>query len=190
MALECSAATAVGTSQTRLIVLRGPSGAGKTTTARSLRARLGRSTALVQQDVVRRQILREHDVPGGVNIGLIDAICRHSLESGYDVILEGILHAERYGTMLRRLVSDHRGRTVTAFFAVPFDETVRRHATRPQADEFTVSDMEGWYVAHDHLGLADELMISETSSVEESVNAVLASFPPEEVAAELARSQP
>src|SRR3954469_2390772 len=112
------------------------------------------------------------------------------MDAGYDVILEGILHAERYGAMLRRLIADHRGRTVTAFFAVQFDETVRRHATRPQADEFTVADMQGWYVAHDYLGVVDELMIPETWSIDETVRTVLALFPPEEAEAGLARSQP
>ncbi|GAA3118678.1 putative ATPase [Kribbella aluminosa] len=55
-----------GSPSTRLVVLRGNSGSGKTTTARTLRERLGRGTAWVEQDHLRRILLREHDVPSGV----------------------------------------------------------------------------------------------------------------------------
>ena len=54
-----------GSPHTQLVVLRGPSGAGKSTVAAAVRARLRRGVALVQQDVLRRVILREHDVPAG-----------------------------------------------------------------------------------------------------------------------------
>ncbi|WP_326566162.1 kinase [Amycolatopsis rhabdoformis] len=151
----------------RLVLLRGPSGAGKTTIARTLRTHWGRGTALVRQDVVRREILREHDVPGGVNIGLIDVMCRHTLAAGYDVILEGIFPAARYGEMLRRLLADHDGSAF--FFAVPFPETVRRHATRPQSTEFTPEDMRGWYLPDDRLGVPGEVVLGPELAVKETV---------------------
>lgn len=65
--------------QTRLIVLRGNSGSGKTTTASMLRTRLDRAVALVQQDVLRRIMLKERDVAGGANIGLISQTARYAL---------------------------------------------------------------------------------------------------------------
>ncbi|WP_258727222.1 AAA family ATPase [Cellulomonas sp. NS3] len=49
---------------TRLVIIGGPSGAGKSTIARALRAEPGRGTALVEQDHVRRILLREWDTPG------------------------------------------------------------------------------------------------------------------------------
>ena len=53
----------IGTSNTRLIVLRGNSGAGKSRIARTLRSRLSGCVAWVEQDYFRRVVLREHDVP-------------------------------------------------------------------------------------------------------------------------------
>ena len=53
-----------GTRETRLIVLRGNSASGKSTVAASLRDRFGRGLALVAQDNLRRQVLRERDRPG------------------------------------------------------------------------------------------------------------------------------
>ncbi|MET8848531.1 AAA family ATPase [Amycolatopsis sp. NPDC004625] len=155
-------------------MLRGPSGAGKTTVATTVRARLGRGVALVQQDVLRRVILREHDVAGGLNIALIATVCRFSLDAGYHVILEGILTAARYGPMLRQLAADHRGRTSFFYLDVPFDETVRRHATRPQAGEFTPADMRGWYAASGRLDIPGEQVLAATSSAEASVDRIVA----------------
>lgn len=163
-----------GSPHTQLVVLRGPSGAGKTTVATAVHARLGRGVALVQQDVLRRVVLRERDVPGGLNIALIATVCRFSLDAGYHVILEGILTAARYGPMLRQLATDHRGRTSFFYLDVPFTETVRRHATRPQAGEFTPADMSGWYAASGRLDIPGEQVISATSSAEESVGRIVA----------------
>ena len=42
--------------------------------AAEIRRRYGRGLALVGQDNLRRHVLREHDVPGGANIDLIDLI--------------------------------------------------------------------------------------------------------------------
>lgn len=110
--MEVAAADTIPRDHPWLIVLRGNSGTGKSTVARELRAELGRGVAIVDQDTVRRKLLRERDVEHGVNIGLIEHIVRYTLANGYVVILEGILHAGRYGEMLRRLHRDFGGRLV------------------------------------------------------------------------------
>ena len=70
----------VGSGQTRLIILRGNSGAGKSTVAMALRDAYGRGLAWVSQDLIRRIMLKERDRPGAVNIGLIDQIARYCLD--------------------------------------------------------------------------------------------------------------
>jgi len=64
----------------------------------------------VEQDAIRRELLREPDLPNALNIDLIATIVTRCLAGGYDVILEGILDASRYGTMLRSLIAAHPGR--------------------------------------------------------------------------------
>lgn len=54
-----------------LIILRGNSGYGKTTTALALQRTLGEATLLVSQDVVRRDMLKVHDRDGNLSIELI-----------------------------------------------------------------------------------------------------------------------
>ncbi|WP_433174908.1 AAA family ATPase [Actinoallomurus sp. CA-150999] len=155
-----------------LIVLRGNSGSGKTSVAHAVRAAYGRGLAIVSQDVVRREMLREHDVPGGVNIGLIDVITRHALGAGYHVVLEGILAAERYGTMLRALRRDHP-RGAWFYLDASWDETLRRHASRPQREEFGAEHMREWYRPLDLLPGRCETVIAETSPLEETVRQVM-----------------
>lgn len=161
-----------GTPRTRLVVLRGNSGSGKSTVARALRDRYGRGAALVEQDYLRRIVLKERDRPGAANIELIDQTVRFALDHDYHVVLEGILYAAHYGDMLRRLVADHAGETFVYYFDVPFDETVRRHATRPQSSDFTVEQMRDWFVHDDQLGVCGETVIAAESGVDATVDAV------------------
>ncbi len=71
-----SATSLTGSKSSRLVVLRGPSGTGKSSTARRLREHLDRSVALIEQDYLRRIVLKELDVPGGANIELISTAVR------------------------------------------------------------------------------------------------------------------
>jgi hypothetical protein len=123
----------------------------------------------VQQDVVRRIILREHDVVDGINIDLISQTARFALNHGYDVILEGVLNAERYSDMLQALRDEHLGSTRFYYFDIPFAETLRRHATRPQAAEFGPEYMRGLYTQRDFLSFTEERVVEETSSLESTV---------------------
>jgi hypothetical protein len=128
-----------------MIVLRGNSASGKSSIAAELRKRYGRGLAIVGQDNLRRAVLREHDRPGGANIGLIDLTARYALDHGYHVVVEGILHASHYGGMLCALAADHAGTTRLYYLNVPFDETLLRHATKPEASEYGETEMRAWY---------------------------------------------
>lgn len=135
----------VGAEATRLVVLRGNSGSGKSTVARALQGARPRDLAWVSQDLLRREVLRANDVPGGLDVDLVDAAARFALDRGLHVVVDGILGATTYGTMLRCLARDHVGVTHTYLLDVPFEETVRRHATKPVADRFGAEEMRRWY---------------------------------------------
>jgi alpha-D-ribose 1-methylphosphonate 5-triphosphate synthase subunit PhnL len=63
---------------TKLVILRGNSGSGKSSIAREVRARYGRGCALVEQDYLRRVVLREWDggAAGGIAPQLIGNTAR------------------------------------------------------------------------------------------------------------------
>jgi predicted kinase len=164
-----------GSTDTRLIVLRGNSASGKSAAARCIRERFGRGIAIVGQDNLRRDILKERDLPGAANIGLIDLTARYALDHGYHAIVEGILQAAHYREMLRRLMTDHRGESRLFYFDVSFAETVRRHATKPQAVEYGAETMRNWFQPHDVLDLPgiDERIIPEDTSLEGAVSLIM-----------------
>jgi predicted kinase len=163
-----------GSPSTLLIVLRGNSGSGKSTIAAEICARHGRGIALVGQDNLRRVVLREKDTPGGANIGLIDAVARYALDHGFHVIIEGILYADRHAGMLDALRRDHHGLSRLYYLDVPLAETLRRHATRPQAAEFTAAQMTDWYRERDLLPGGIEEVIPATSTLDDTVRLVMA----------------
>ncbi|MBS2540229.1 kinase [Catenulispora sp. NF23] len=157
-----------------LIVLRGPSGSGKSRTATALRERYGRGLAIVRQDVVRREILRERDMADAVNIGLIDSMARHILARGVPCVVEGIMHTERYGAMLDALLADHAGAAYSYYFDIPFDVTVERHFTKPNHGDWSVEDMRGWYAAGDVLAGGTDRVIGPESTERDTIERILA----------------
>ena len=158
----------------RLIVIRGNSASGKSAVAAGIRDKYGRGMAIVGQDNLRRVILREHDVPGGANIGLIDQTARFALSRGYHTIVEGIFNASHYGAMLTALISDHPSRAFAYFLDVPFDETLRRHATKTGTLNYGETEMRQWYRGLDLLAGGIEQVIPAESSLEDTVSKVMA----------------
>lgn len=155
-----------------LIIIRGNSGSGKSTVAKLLREQFAAKTTFIQQDVIRREILKEKDNPGNPSIDLIALIARYGKDNGYSVIIEGILGEPRYGAMLRGLAEEFE-HVHTYYFDIPFEETLRRHHTKPNAHEFGEQEMREWWKDKDYLGLPGEHIISHSASAEDIVERML-----------------
>lgn len=154
----------------RLIIIRGNSGSGKSTVARELQQRLGYGTALIEQNHIRRKLLRVKDTPGNPAIALINLNARYALDQGYDVIIEGIMSADRYRDMLQRLLTDYPH--CVYYFDIPFDETLRRHQTRDKTEEFGDVEMRRWWREYDVLS-DDDRIISQAHSCDEIVQRII-----------------
>lgn len=161
--------------QTTLVVIRGNSGSGKTTTAREVRRRYGRGAALIEQDYFRRIVLREHggSAMSPVAPGFIDVNVRHLLGAGYHVVLEGILDGRGYASMLRQLLADHTGPSHVFYLDVDFDETVRRHLGRAEPIPVTAEQMREWHIPLDVLGVDGEHVVPQSSTFEQTVATIL-----------------
>lgn len=160
------------TYKSKLIVIRGNSGSGKSTVAKKLREASDRKIALVEQDYLRRFILEEKETEGANNIGLIEQTVEYALSCGYDVILEGILYFPRYGTMLTRLASKCPNHYFF-YLDVSFDETLKRHATKPDSHEFGEKEMRSWYRPNHQTNFENEIIIPESSSLNATVSTIL-----------------
>lgn len=158
-----------------LVIVRGNSASGKTTAAREARRRYGRGAALLEQDYLRRTLLREHDSAhiNPVAPTFITTTARTALDLGYHVILEGILHTERYADALHQLIDRHPGPTAVFYLDVSYEETIRRHHTRAEPIPVTADEIRRWYTHRDLLNVPTETVIPETSTFEQTVATIL-----------------
>ncbi len=150
--------------ESKLIIIRGNSGSGKTTTAKSLQNHLGHGTLLVSQDVVRRDMLKVHDRKGNLSIDLIYQIAEYGKDKCEFVIVEGILNKGRYGEMLNNLIRFYNQRTYTYYFDLSFEETVIRHNTSSKKTEFGKDSLRAWWNPNDYLGVDGETILTNDMS--------------------------
>jgi len=156
----------------KLIIIRGNSASGKSTVASRLRSQLGEKVMFLQQDVLRRDILKVEDKEGNPVIGLIEQLAIYGKNSGYDVLLEGILTNSKYGDMLRTLLSKF-DETHVYYLGISFDETLRRHNLRHQSSDFGEAETREWWREEDYLGTDGEKILNEHVSEDDLVSLIL-----------------
>lgn len=154
------------------MVIRGNSASGKSSAAQGLRDHYGRGVAIVGQDMIRRNVLREHDTARGANIALLGRIAREALNAGFHVVLEGILYADRYSHMITSLVRDHRGLSRCYYLDVPLEATLIRHASKADAAylaQVTDSHLTSWYREMDLLPGGLETVIPADGTLQDTI---------------------
>lgn len=163
--------------RSRLIIIRGNSASGKTTIARRLQFELGYTTMLVSQDVIRRDILRVKDFAGNPAIELIYNTVMYGNKIGYDVVLEGILANKHYGIMLQKLIGNFEGDIFAYYLDIPFEETLKRHATKPNNTDYGEAEMWQWWNEADYLGVEQEVCFDESQTVEQILAQITRAVP-------------
>lgn len=162
-----------------LIIIRGNSGSGKSTVAKALRIAMNEkfgkgSTILVQQDVIRIDILDVKDTLDNESIELIHEICKYGLKLGKNVILEGILDRWKYGEMLSSLIKEWCGNVLVYYYDISLETTLERHDMRPQKNVFTKENMRSWYNSDNQLNFPNEHIFNEHISIDDAVAKILA----------------
>lgn len=156
----------------KLIIIRGNSGSGKSTIASRVRDELGEKVMFLQQDVLRRDILKINDKEGHPVVGLIDHLARYCKKQNYDILIEGILSEKKYGEMLRKLISEF-DESYVYYMDIPFEETLRRHSLRHKNNDFGEAEMREWWKDKDYLGVEGEKILGEDLSEDELVRLIL-----------------
>ncbi|UTE78652.1 kinase [Rossellomorea sp. KS-H15a] len=159
--------------ESTLIIIRGNSGSGKTTTAKRLQEHFGRGTLLVSQDVVRRDMLKVQDRDGNLSMELIRQIAEYGRGKCEYVIVEGIFSEQRYGDVLRQLIQFYNGKAHTYYYDLSFQETVRRHNARSKRTEFGEDSLRAWWNAEDYLHVDGEVQLTDEMTQDEIVEMIL-----------------
>lgn len=152
-----------------LIVLRGNSGSGKTTVAKELQKRFGNNTMLLSQDVIRRDMLKVKDGENTLALPLMKELLRYGNAHSDIVILEGILRADWYQPLFEFAVSLYGADIYAYYFDISFEETLKRHQTKPNCDSFGAEEMRRWYCEKDYSKVLDEASVTDEKDMQSIV---------------------
>lgn len=156
-----------------LIMIRGNSGSGKSTVAQMLQKRLGRGTLYIPQDIVRRQLLWVKDGPKNKAIALLQEMVRFGHQNCEYTILEGILYSEDYRELFQTAQETFGLHIHAYYYDLSFEETVARHMTKPNRDEFGEKEMKEWYIKRDLITTIPEKLITNDQSAEAVTEMIL-----------------
>lgn len=106
----------------KLIILRGNSGSGKTTIAKELQKHFGRNTMLISQDVIRRDMLWVKDGESTEAIPLMKELLAYGIKHSDIVILEGIMYADWYKPLFELAIRLYGTEVYAYYFDLPFEE--------------------------------------------------------------------
>lgn len=156
----------------KLVILRGNSGSGKTTIAKELQNRFGRNTMIISQDAIRREMLKVKDGPTTEAIPLMQELLIYGKDHSEVTILEGIMYADWYEPLFQCAVREFGDEIYAYYFDLPFEETLRRHQTRNKVSSFGEEEMRGWWREKDYIGFVKEDVITKEEAMENIVERI------------------
>lgn len=157
----------------KLIILRGNSGSGKTTVAKKLQEKFGSNTMLISHDIVRKQILHVWSSEGvEKSQPLMIELLKYGKRNSEITIMEGILPSKDYAQLFEVAVKEYGSNIYSYYWDIPFEETIRRHGTKPNRKDFGEDDMRRWWKEKDYLDIIPQTMIDMDLSVEDAVELI------------------
>lgn len=154
----------------KLIILRGNSGSGKTTIAKKLQNSFGRNTMLISQDVIRRDMLKVKDGENTEALPLMKELLIYGRSHSDVVILEGIMYADWYKPLFELAIQLYDTRVYAYYFDLPFEETLKRHQTKPNCNEFGEEAMRRWWREKDYSDVLNEKIITSEKDIQSIVS--------------------
>ena len=159
----------------KLILLRGNSGSGKTTVAKLLQEKIGPNTMLLSHDMVRMQILHVWGKEGQEkSLPLMIELLRYGKRNSEITIMEGILDSNEYASLFAAALEEFGNAIYSYYWDIPFEETLIRHNTKPNRNDFGEADMKRWWREKDYLTVIPQTLINKEVSLEEAVNQIYA----------------
>ncbi len=143
-----------------LIIIRGNSASGKTTIAKRLQQKFGRNTMLISQDVVRREMLKVKDGGSTEALPLMQVLLAYGKKHSKVTILEGIMYADWYKPLFECAAKEFKDNIFAYYFDLPFEETLKRHQTKPNCNDFGEEEMQKWWREKDYIGFIKESVIT------------------------------
>lgn len=157
----------------KLIILRGNSGSGKTSVAKALQIKFGPNTMLLSHDMIRMDMLHVWSTEGIIKSEpLMINLLKYGKANSEITIMEGILPADAYNRLFETAVEEYGQNIFAYYYDLPFEETLIRHSTKPNRNDFGEADMKRWWREKDYLPMISEKIISNDLSLEDAVSMI------------------
>lgn len=121
---------------------------------------------LISQDVVRRDMLMVKDNENTEAIPLMMELLKYGYSHSDIVILEGIMYANWYRPLFELAMQLYKTNVFSYYFDLPFGETIRRHQTKPNCQEFGEEAMRRWWREKDFSDVLNETSITAEQNLE------------------------
>ena len=156
----------------KVIIIRGNYGSGKTTVAKMLQHKLGHNIMLISQDVIRREILRVKDGIDTPALPLMKELLIYGKNNCEIIILEGILNSVWYKPLFELAKREFKNNIFPYYYDLSFEETVLRHQTKINKDDFGEKEMMSWWREKDFISIITEKIITAEMSLEDTVDMI------------------
>jgi len=156
---------------TKLIIIRGPSGVGKSTVAKALMKRTKRPTVLVELDHYRFSFVNPPNHDHDLEYEMSGSDVLIGLKLGFDVIFDGNFTATAHDPFLEKLFSAHPEENYIFYLDASLNETFKRHETKSHP-RISTDKMKEVYKYASPTGHEKEVIIPERSSLEQTVEQI------------------
>lgn len=156
---------------TKLIIIRGPSGVGKSTVAKALMERTTRPTVLVDLDYYRFGYVNPPDDKHQLEYVLSGNDVISSLKLDFDVIFDGNFTTASRLHFLKRLFKVHPEENFLFYLDASLEETLKRYQTKTNS-RIDTDKMKEVYKFASPVGHEKEVIIPEHSSLQETVDLI------------------
>lgn len=126
---------------------------------------------LISQDVVRRDILKVKDGCDTKALQLMKELLVYGNNNCDIVILEGIMYADWYKPLFELAIT-YFEHIFAYYYDLPFEETLARHQTKPNCNEFGAEAMKRWWRDKDFIGIIPETVLTREVELEDIIDLV------------------
>ena len=157
----------------KLIMIRGNSGSGKTTVATLLQEKFGPNTMRLSHDMIRMEILHVWSTEGVIKSEpLMIELLKYGHQHSEVTIMEGVLPAEKFPLLFQAALDVYGNNIYAYYYDLPFEETLRRHSTKPNRNDFGEPEMRKWWREKNFLEMIPEKVLTQELSLEDAVELI------------------
>lgn len=94
--------------------------------------------------------MKANDGPTTEALPLLQELIVYGKKHSEITILEGIMYADWYKPVFECAVREFGDEIYAYYFGLPFEETLRRHQTKPNCNDFGEEEMKRWWRENDY----------------------------------------